>query len=773
MAFLKHKKRRLVGLLAFTVMLLAAVISVNAEEPKAAKGVTYYVSASAGNDKNSGTSEKEAWKSLTKLNNLKLGPGDSVLLMKGDRWVGEYIRLNAPTGEEGNPVTLGTYGDGEKPQLAGHDNEVPDYDDVPVIQIKNGEHIVIDGLDVGFCGVGLDLYYEMETNKQNVRVQNCHFHDIYGFSQVDKANIAMYSHATGIVVTGVVPIPGNLEPLLEGLYIDNCSSYNAGALYTYGQRIGSVGYLVEGLYVTDCVMENNGIYGIAVCNMDGGYMDNCKIIDCGSHYCSFGSMGIMITGDNFTIMNCEIAYTQRLYDGADGGGIDFEHYTYDTDVINCYFHDNSGVGVMMYQSHSDATHQNKRIRFIGNVFENNNLNPYSVGGAELISYPNTSLVDGQIFNNKYMVSDNAFASAMDPTVDIRGNTSYTSEQQGKVWPIYDFDDVRAYVIDGVPLPSLEREVTEEEVVYGWICNNGSYFVGAALGLVLLLLVLIVVNIVKSKKKVPVVATLMAMLLFMLVPANDCLAANNGLKNPNGTANNGVYRLSKMCKEDNEYWDYYWMDTQNERVPLLRDADGVWRGDSTCQYAVISSTTWHPHSAGYTLATFTCPDSGRIRIGSEVPLVLTQAANTQDGIVFVAMSDEEVLGEIIRLTKENPTKEFETVELDVYKGQEICFYLSHYYTNAGDSTQLQPFVEYVEYKEVDQPIKDNNEEEKNSRMKNILSDETVRTDIEPIEIREEAEFVLKPSQLVIGSIPILLVGIIGIFLATKRRAKKKE
>lgn len=335
-----------------------------------------------------------------------------------------FIFLNAPTGAEGNPVTLGAYGEGDKPQLAGHENEVPDYDGNPIIQIKNGEHLVIDGLDIGYCGVGLDLYYEMDTNKQNVRIQNCHFHDIYGFTQIDKADIKMYAHAAGIIVTGIVPMPGNLEPLLEGLYIDKCSSYNAGALFTYGNRIGSAGYLVKGLYVTDCVMENNGIYGIAVCNMDGGYMDNCKIIDCGSHYCSFGSMGIMISGDNFTIMNCEVAYTQRLHDGTDGGGIDFEHYTYDTDVINCYFHDNSGVGIMMYASGSDESHQNKRIRLIGNVFENNNLNHWSPGGAEIISYPLYSLVDGQIYNNKFMESENAFTMAMDASVDIQGNASY-------------------------------------------------------------------------------------------------------------------------------------------------------------------------------------------------------------------------------------------------------------------------------------------------------------------------------------------------------------
>lgn len=493
-------KKLMVGLLL--MLLFCSVMTVSAEETKKEQGKTYYVSNSTGNDENDGTTEATAWKSLEKLSGLTLGAGDKVLLKCGDRWVGELLRLYSPTGTEDNPVILGSYGTGEKPKVAMFEDSVPKYQDTPLVKIENAENFTIDGLDIGFCGVGVDLHYYNVTNKKNVRIQNCHFHDIYGFYQTDKENITKYPHALGICVTSVLAIPGCSEPVIENLYIDKCTSYDAGALYSYGSRVGTASAQnVHNLYVTDCVMKNNGIYGIAVCDMNGGYMDNCKIIDCGSRYSPMGSMGIMCSGKNFTIMNSEIAYQQRLEDNPDGGGIDFEHLGYDFDVINCYIHDNSGVGVMMYSSGADASHQNKRVRLIGNVFENNNQNVMKPGGAEILSLPLYSLVDGSIYNNKYMKSENMFTMSIDASVNVAGNMEYEPEQKGTVWPIYDFDDVRAYVIDGVPLPDL---YTEEDVANMETQNTfysvSNYIIGAGGALVLIAIAYLVVLIVCERRE---------------------------------------------------------------------------------------------------------------------------------------------------------------------------------------------------------------------------------------------------------------------------------
>jgi len=56
-----------------------------------ANAATYYVSASTGNDQWSGTSATVdgkigPWKTFAKVTEVKLKPGDQVLLRRGDTW---------------------------------------------------------------------------------------------------------------------------------------------------------------------------------------------------------------------------------------------------------------------------------------------------------------------------------------------------------------------------------------------------------------------------------------------------------------------------------------------------------------------------------------------------------------------------------------------------------------------------------------------------------------------------------------------------------------
>ena len=776
MSLSRHKGKALMGLLLMLVALTVTVLPANAEKENVTSGKVYYVSSSTGDDGNDGTSEDTAWKSLAKISEVTLAAGDAVLLKKGDTWIGEQLVLNNPTGTKEAPAMLGAYGEGEKPKVWMYETEVPKYSADPLIKPVNAENFVIDGLDIGFCGVGIDLYYHMTTNKENVRIQNCHFHDIYGFHQNDFGTITKYPHATGIVVTSNVPIPGCADPVIKGLYIDNCTTYDAGALYTYGSRIGSDGRNVKGLYVTNCTMENNGIYGIAPCGMDDGYMDNCKIIDCGSRYSPMGSMGVMISGSNFTIMNSEICFQQRLEDNPDGGGIDFEHFGYDIDVINCYIHDNSGVGVMMYSSGQDASHQNKRVRFIGNVFENNNQNVFKPGGAEIISLPLYSLVDGSIYNNRYMESENLFAMSMDASVTIAGNVSYPRGKQGQMWPVYNFDDVRAYVIDGTPLPSLDEKPADEEVQYTWMNQYGNYFIGLGVGLVVVLLMLIIALIFigskKKNRKVPAAMLLIALILTGVLNVDiTAYAANKGLNNPTGTEKDGVYRLTQMCTDKMGLWQYYWTDG-TEATKMVYDEEGkIWKGASPATTAMVGgNTSWHTYTSGYSLATFTCPASGSVRIGTETAIELTNAEVSADGTIFIVMSDGKLIGTPVQVEKANPKQEYETVEMDVYEGQVIGFYLHMNVNNAGDSTRVQPFVEYTTYKDV-KPAQQDIKQDADPKTE---GEKVLRTDIAPMKSREKVSFAVNPVQIMIGAVPVVIIGIciLIILLSSKKRSKER-
>ena len=189
----KHKIKRLVSFLL--TLLIAAVIPFSFSASaggESAGGTTYYISSSDGNDENSGTSESSPWKTLSKLSGLTLTAGDRVLLKSGDLWV-ESAEIYAPCGKPENPVIIGSYGEGEKPQLRLFEDTVEKYADTPVLYIEDAEWLEIDGLDIGFCGVGINLHYDNTYNKEHVKIKNTHFHDIYGFYQIDQADITLFA----------------------------------------------------------------------------------------------------------------------------------------------------------------------------------------------------------------------------------------------------------------------------------------------------------------------------------------------------------------------------------------------------------------------------------------------------------------------------------------------------------------------------------------------------------------------------------------------------
>jgi parallel beta-helix repeat protein len=80
-------------------------------------GATYYLDATGGNDFNDGMSPVSAWRTISKVNSASFNPGDSILFKRGEVW---REQLKVPSsGSEGNPITFGAYGEGEKPIING------------------------------------------------------------------------------------------------------------------------------------------------------------------------------------------------------------------------------------------------------------------------------------------------------------------------------------------------------------------------------------------------------------------------------------------------------------------------------------------------------------------------------------------------------------------------------------------------------------------------------------------------------------------------------
>lgn len=77
----------------------------------------YYVSSVHGNDKNDGTIAGP-FQTLEAVRQIRLHPGDQVLLERGSVFRGQYLHLSAQ-GTEGNPIVIGAYGEGALPVIHG------------------------------------------------------------------------------------------------------------------------------------------------------------------------------------------------------------------------------------------------------------------------------------------------------------------------------------------------------------------------------------------------------------------------------------------------------------------------------------------------------------------------------------------------------------------------------------------------------------------------------------------------------------------------------
>ncbi|MBX4957293.1 right-handed parallel beta-helix repeat-containing protein [Rhizobium lentis] len=75
----------------------------------------YYVNSATGSDRNSGTNQTSAFATLSKVESLKLKPGDSVLLAKGSVFNEQFdIKYS---GTDSAPIKIGSYGTGAAPVI--------------------------------------------------------------------------------------------------------------------------------------------------------------------------------------------------------------------------------------------------------------------------------------------------------------------------------------------------------------------------------------------------------------------------------------------------------------------------------------------------------------------------------------------------------------------------------------------------------------------------------------------------------------------------------
>lgn len=112
-------------------------------------GTTYYVSAS-GSDSNSGTSPSSAWRTVKRVNEASLRPGDGVLFEGGTTFSDEIL-MPGVSGAPGSPIIFGSYAQGKATLPQG-------------VWFRGHSHLAFEQLTMGpeggFQGTGEDITIE-------------------------------------------------------------------------------------------------------------------------------------------------------------------------------------------------------------------------------------------------------------------------------------------------------------------------------------------------------------------------------------------------------------------------------------------------------------------------------------------------------------------------------------------------------------------------------------------------------------------------------------
>ena len=134
-----RRTRQALTLLGGLALAAAGTGILTAPAAHATTGITYYIST-GGSDSNSGTSSSSPWRSLAKVNATTFQPGDRILFQTGGTWTGQLWPKGS--GTSGSPITVGDYGSGAKPSIAGA-GTVPE-----AVKLWNQQYWTIKELDV-------------------------------------------------------------------------------------------------------------------------------------------------------------------------------------------------------------------------------------------------------------------------------------------------------------------------------------------------------------------------------------------------------------------------------------------------------------------------------------------------------------------------------------------------------------------------------------------------------------------------------------------------
>lgn len=357
--------------------------------PTAGSAATYYVDALLGDDHADGRTQTTAWKTLARASQLKMKPGDQLLLRCGQEFLGQLDISGEGTVEK--RVEVGSYGEGAKPIVKGLD--ASKY----AVRVHHSDYLTIHGLEIVNTGserlagrTGILIECMDYGVSHDIVVSDLYIHDVNGSLVKDAGG------GSGIlIVNGGKSMASRFDGLtIADCHIKDCarnamiwSGYYTRQNWLPNLRVVVRGNLIEGV-------PGDGIVPIGC---DGALIEYNVMRDCPDILPSDqAAAGIWPWScDNTVIQYNEVSDHKAPWDAQ---GYDCDYNCRNTLIQYNYSHDNYGGMVLVCDMGSERN--------------------YSIGNEGSIVRYNISIGDG-------MRPKTTRAGMFSPSIHIAGRVENT------------------------------------------------------------------------------------------------------------------------------------------------------------------------------------------------------------------------------------------------------------------------------------------------------------------------------------------------------------
>lgn len=237
-----------------------------------ANGASYYFDAASGNDSNPGTSLRKPFRTLEKVRELQLSPGDTICLAAGQTFMGSLI-LRDVQGTEPSPVVITTYPKGHNPSridASGYPNG---------ILIVNGSNIRIEHLGITANGTGENPREDELSDMRCGILVMVDKEGIFENIQIDEVQISDIFYED----------PGLIRSKEE------VKTANGTGRYGWGIRLMNLvsGAVLQDIRITGSRVSNVSHTGIKLTSRNEGIQD---VIISGCEVLQTGGPGIQMSG---------------------------------------------------------------------------------------------------------------------------------------------------------------------------------------------------------------------------------------------------------------------------------------------------------------------------------------------------------------------------------------------------------------------------------------------------------------------------------------------